>query len=637
MKRERVVFYSKEDLAAEHHLLLAEKVLGAFDENAVYEDINDVLELASIRLYIKNEMFLRSWDDERINRYKNTVDKFPSIISRFIAPWLGKKFVGEYDSIEYEYRSAFWLSVADFGIFKSLSNGDFAKWLKTHGSELHDVLLHEKIVNRFSAELIPVIKSSKIATELLIEHALFKPKKTIYWPKALSDSDKREMVKAYIGRDCFNVNYLKKIQNASRDAKPKIDEELRLMAKEAQKKWLARQINQYRVAIQASILPFMETPFRYTEGDRLALAEFNSEWIKTHLDFNSIFWMLRDAFGFANVNRSVLPFYRNDFLAFTDAGIPIDSDEVYPKDCINIVLRTRKYSLLLFTYRIELWENGLYFENIFKCFFEVWLPLAYGVKDFSFDPPSIQTTYLEKIKIILPEIERVLKIYKMFQEGNVNLALLNTFSLPLFSRNWDELKSLSGKKFVYPNKDDYSVFSVLFSHRFSVMPLLKSSSEKCECFYERLQNEKILYESLDSYCQELLQHLINADCISVKDGFIEYNKIKCDLLKDIYDNDVINILPLNSEERRCIDELIAKSVIVASDSLFSTNEQNYISFVWSDTYKNGLAIRNRYLHGAYSSDDPSIHEDYIEILKLLVMIMISLDDEFRNWKKKQER
>lgn len=636
MKRERVVFYSKEDLAAGYHLSLAERVLDAFDANAVYEDINDILELVSIRLYIKNEMFLHSWDKERINRYKNVVDKFPSIISRFIASWLGRKFAGEYDSIEYEYRSVFWQSVADFGIFKSLSNNDFAEWLKTHGSELHDVLLHEKIVNRFSAELIPVIKKSKIATELLIEHALFKPKKMVYWPKALSDSDKREMVKAYIGSDYFNVNYLKKIQNASRNAEPKVDEELRLMAKEAYEKWFAQQITLRRVGVQVSFLPSMNVPIRYTEEKQLMLVECSSEWVKTHLDFQSISLMLKTGFRFTDKNgRSALPFYKRDRLLFVDMGVPTDNKEVYPKDCFAMVLRDLLYGALLDSYRSELWKNSLYFENVFKCFFEKWLPLVYGIKGFSFDPPSIQTTDLEKIKIILPEIERILKIYKMFQEGNVNSNLLNTFSSPV--GNWDGPKSLSGKKYVYPNENDCSVFNVLFCHHFSVTPLLKSSSEKCKCFYERLQSEKISYDNLDSYCQKLLQHLIDAECVSVKDGFIEYNKTKCDLLKDVYDNDVLNILPLNSDERQCIDELIAENVIVANDSLFSTNEQNYISYVWSDTYKNGLAIRNRYLHGAYSPNDPHIHRDYIEILKLLVMIMISLDDEFRNWKKNTER
>lgn len=633
MKRERVVFYGKENFAAGNHLSLAERILDTFDENVAYEDVNDVLELASIRLYIKNEMFLRSWDDERKSRYKNVVNKFPSLISRFIVPWLGKKFVSEYDSIEYGYRSIFWKSVVDFGIFKSLSNDDFAQWLKSHESELYDILQHEKIVNRFSVELIPIIKNSKIATELLIEHALFKPQKTIYWPKALSDTDKREMVKAYIGGDCFNVNYLKKIQNASRDAEPKIDVELRLRAKEAQEKWVSKQKMNGMISVQVSFVPTMDSPIRYTEEGLLTLVECSSEWVRAHLDFKSIFLMLRNYFSFTDYNgRSNLPFYSKEEIPIIERSL---SKEEYP--CENLIfLRNRcLYSSLIGMFRNELWKNGLYFENIFKFFFKEWLPWAYEIKGFSFNPPGIQTTDLEKIKIILPEIERVLKIYIMFRNGNVNLALLNTFSSPI--GNWDELKSLSEKKYVYPNKNDCSAFNVLFCHHFSVMPLLKSSSEKCECFYERLQNEKISYESLDSYCQELLQHLINADCIFVKDGFIEYNKIKCDLLKDIYDNDVLNILPLNSAERQCVDELMAKGVIVASDSLFSTNEKNYISFVWSDSYKNGLAIRNRYLHGAYSPDDPHIHGDYIELLKLLVMIMICLDDEFSRYSEKNAK
>ncbi len=623
------MFYSKEDLAAGHHLSLAETVLDTFDENAVYEDINDILELESIRLYIKNEMFLRSWDEERINRYKNAVDKFPSIISRFIASWLGRKFAGEYDSIEYEYRSAFWQSVADFGIFKSLSNGDFAEWLKMHESELHDVLLHEKIVNRFSAELIPVIKKSKIATELLIEHALFKPKKTVYWPKALSDSDKREMVKAYIGSDCFNVNYLKKIQNASRNAEPKIDEELRLMAKEAQEKWISKQKMSGMISVQVSFVPVMDTPIRYTEEGYLTLVECSSEWVRTHLNFKFIFLMLRNYFSFTDYNgRSNLPYYSKEEIPIIKRNL---SKEEYPRENPIFLHNSYLYRSLIETFRNELWKNSLYFENVFKCFFEKWLPLVYGIKGFSFNSPSIQTTDLEKIKIILPEIERVLKIYMMFQEENVNLHLLNTFSSPI--GNWNELKSLSGQKYVYPAKEGYAVFNILFSQHLSVYCLLKSSDEKYKCFYERLQDEKVSYDNLDSQSRELLQYLIDADCVSIKDGFIEYNKTKCDLLKDIYDNDVLNVLPLNPEERRCIDELIAKNVIVASDSLFSTNEQNYISFVWSDSYKNGLAIRNRYLHGAYSPNDPQIHRDYIEILKLLVMIMICLDDEFRCWKK----
>ena len=327
----------------------------------------------------------------------------------------------------------------------------------------------------------------------------------------------------------------------------------------------------------------------------------------------------------------MLPFYEKQRLLFADMGVPRSNKEVYPKDCVSFVIHDLLYSSLIDAYRTELLKNDLYFEDLFKCFFEEWLPVAYGINCFTFNPPSLQTTDLEKIKIILPEIERILKIYKMFQNGNVDMDLLNAFSSPLGELR--ELKSLSKRKYVYPAKEGYAVFNVLFSGHLSISPLLKSKDEFYDSFYERLQKETIHYDDLGDCGRELLQHLVNAGCVSVKEGIVEYDQEKCNALKEIYDNELLNILPLSSQDRQCIEGLIEKGVIEASDSLFSKNEQDYISFVWGDSFKNGLAIRNRYLHGAYPTDERKIHWDYIELLKLLVMIMICMDEEFKTYNK----
>lgn len=635
MKKEKVIFYSKEDLATGHHLSLAENILNAFDINAKYDDVNDILELASIRLYIKNELFLRSWDEEKINCYKNIVNKFPPIIARFLNNWLSLKFTDKYDSIEYEYRDFFWTSIADLGCFKSLAKDDFSIWLKNHEHELYDILKHEKLVNRFSAELLPVIKKSKIATELLIEYSLFDPQKQICWPKALSNSDKRQMVVDYIRNKNINVNYLRKIQESSRNAEPKIDNEIRLMAKQAYEKWLVKHAKGHHIGVQVTSVPSMDKPFRYYEKDTTAFAEINSEWVRVHLDFQSVFLMLKVYFQFVDGdNRSMLPFYERQRLLFADMGVPRNNKEVYPKDCVTFVIHSLLYNALIDSYRKELLKNKLYFENLFKCFFEEWLPLAYGINYFTFNPPGFQTTDLEKIKIILPEIERVLKIYKMFQKGNVDMDLLNSFSSPLGELN--ELKSLSKRKYVYPAQKGYGVFNVLFSGHLSLTPLLKSKEVFYKNFYKRLQKETVLYNELDDYGRELLQHLVKAGCVSVKDGIVEYDQEKCNALKEIHDNELLNILSLKPQDCQCIEGLIETGVIEASDSLFSINEQDYISFVWDDKFKNGLAIRNRYLHGAYPTDERRIHWDYIEILKLLVMIMISMDEEFATWRKQAQ-
>lgn len=53
----RVVFYSKADLAGGHQLRKGEPILRA-EPKSEYGDINDILELYNIKKYIDNELFL---------------------------------------------------------------------------------------------------------------------------------------------------------------------------------------------------------------------------------------------------------------------------------------------------------------------------------------------------------------------------------------------------------------------------------------------------------------------------------------------------------------------------------------------------------------------------------------------------
>lgn len=633
MSRARVVFYSKGDFAAGYQLQLAEKVLNAFDEHFEYQEINDILELASIQCYFKNEMFLNSWTLEIITSYRASVRKFSKIIASFLKAWVEKDFFEDYDSVQYEYRSVLWECISDYGSYKKLAKNLFSEWLKKHEHELYEVLCQNKIVSYFSAELLPVIKKSKVAEELLIEYSLFNPQNRIFWPKSLSDKEKREMVVDYIGNKNANVNYFKKIRDASRNAKPKVNEELRLLAKQAYDAWVSKQSLNRWASVQVSYVPSMELPIRYNEGDKTILVECNSEWVRTHLDFQSIFAMLSKGFGFIDSNhRSNLPFYSEDETPYLERGTEGDNGEIYPKDCLKLMLRNRMYGLMIDSYRKELWKNGIYFEDIFRCFFHDFLPQVYGIKNFSFNPPSINTTELEKIKIILPEIERLLKCYKLFQKNDcIESILLKAFSSPL--GDIGELKSLSKEKYAYPAKDGYGVFNVMYSQCFTVTPLLDSEKKLYNSFYERLQKKKVRWDDLNEYCKDLLQNPINAECIYVDEGVVKLRKKTCALLKMIYDHDVVNLLPLKESEKMILRNLSEKGIVEISNSLFSRNAQDYIAYVWGDKFKNGLAIRNRYLHGAYSDDSSRIHEDYIELLKILTMIMIDLNDEFANLKR----
>ena len=45
-------------------------------------------------------------------------------------------------------------------------------------------------------------------------------------------------------------------------------------------------------------------------------------------------------------------------------------------------------------------------------------------------------------------------------------------------------------------------------------------------------------------------------------------------------------------------------------------------------YENGPALRNNYIHGTHSLDSQKHENDYYELLKIMVMIIIKINEEF---------
>ena len=44
-------------------------------------------------------------------------------------------------------------------------------------------------------------------------------------------------------------------------------------------------------------------------------------------------------------------------------------------------------------------------------------------------------------------------------------------------------------------------------------------------------------------------------------------------------------------------------------------------------FSNGLDLRNKYGHGSNSIDEKQNYEDYIELLRIMVLIMIKINEE----------
>ena len=64
-------------------------------------------------------------------------------------------------------------------------------------------------------------------------------------------------------------------------------------------------------------------------------------------------------------------------------------------------------------------------------------------------------------------------------------------------------------------------------------------------------------------------------------------------------------------------------------TLFSIPEKNYINYELNKAeYSDGLDLRNKYAHSTYPKDENTQNHDYIELLKIMVLIVTKINEEF---------
>ena len=103
----RVVFYSKEDMAGGMQIRKGEAILKA-ETKSEYSDINEILELYNIKKYIDNGLFLTDWTSDDISDFKLKVAEYNNVIGTFISKINESNVKDIYHEIIREYINSFW-------------------------------------------------------------------------------------------------------------------------------------------------------------------------------------------------------------------------------------------------------------------------------------------------------------------------------------------------------------------------------------------------------------------------------------------------------------------------------------------------------------------------------------------------
>ena len=352
---------------------------------------------------------------------------------------------------------------------------------------------------------------------------------------------------------------------------------------------------------------------------------YSTKWIEDNQDYPTL--LNNFIYLFEYVDR----FFRSNFVSqptqlsiFENmAGIRGKYDYITG---IKFNMQHMVSTLQMIGYYHELLQLNIRLESVFKWFFEDYLHSEFNAKGFVFSAPSDGTTDLEKCKLMAAEIDSILKQFRLYvNEGCIDRELFQISSEHI---KMESIPSFCEKKYIYPKNDVCnSCMYLLFSDQSSITTTKKQ--DNYNNFLSLLQSETRNIADFEEYQTPDINWLSKNGCIIIeKNGTITLNLEKVGILRDLHYHQVGCIQYLD-QYRKTLDAMKGADEISYETSLFSIPEQNYLNYILNKAeFSNGYDLRNKYLHGTHSLLLRDHTEDYVELLKIMILIIIKINEEF---------
>lgn len=199
---------------------------------------------------------------------------------------------------------------------------------------------------------------------------------------------------------------------------------------------------------------------------------------------------------------------------------------------------------------------------------------------------------------------------------------------------FENIPSLIERKYVCAGNEECDKLSyLLFSDQCLLSYNRKVSNKEYDSFIDLITKENIKYEDFEKFQQNQLDTLIDKKIIKISEnGFlIISDKLMVNILKQIYYREVINKYDTQKPYHKRIEDLTNEGLLKEYSSLLSIPEINYFNYLLNRSeYRNGLEIRNRYIHGNQQvlADEKIDKTNYMILLRIFIILIIKINDEF---------
>ena len=194
---------------------------------------------------------------------------------------------------------------------------------------------------------------------------------------------------------------------------------------------------------------------------------------------------------------------------------------------------------------------------------------------------------------------------------------------------FSEIKSMVDQKYAYTKSDELQREQFILYSDQSIVTYTDKTQSHYDNLPKMLLMEEMKMEDFHEYQQGSLTWLIERGTIVQEPvGRLNINKGKVFVLRDLFENEVVcpNHYGRWASE---IQALVMSGDMEYENTLFSRPEQAYLNYMLNKSeYSNGLDLRNKYSHDTCSLKEEVQSQDYIELLKIMVLIIIKINEEF---------
>ena len=597
-----------------------------------YGDINNIIEFHNIKQYFDNEIHLERWQKAELDNYKNTVSNFAKIIAVFFKGITDDIFLQLIQEVDVSYRNDFWKLIDKYKIYKKISQDVFLKAINTPYVFIRDVLIHKKIVQKYGQIIADYLLNAAESAKLLLGQYIddFETRKTpLFFPDELTIAQKESIICNYIESKEANPNYLKLITELNSSSKLKLQDKTKLLAKKKYEQWTSPSFYgssglRYGIEIAFSSTQ-KEICIAKNKEDNTISISYNKKWIEENLDFPTLLNNFIYFFGYTDIN------FRSQFVSQTAYTSLIDRFGVKGANSYNansdFCIKNMIFKQQMSLYYDFLRNLDIKLEEVFKWFFEEYLIAAFGASGFIFSAPTDSTNYSEKCVLLAREIDSILKQFSLFvNNGCINRELFEISSKHIVFK---DVPSFCAEKYIYPKGDICKgCMNLLFSDQ-SILAYVSKEQKSYDNFFSILLKGSLKLNDFEISQKERIKWLEKQECITINEsGVLMMNEEKIFILRDLYYNQVSCIKYLNKFDG-ALSLLKNQGEIQYEASLFSKPEQDYLNFMLNKSeFGNGYDLRNKYMHGTTSKSPEINKNDYIEFLKIMVLVIIKINEEF---------